>query len=150
MTNGFHYIDSNSALAECANGWQGTLAIDTEFMRSDTFFAIPGLYQLAAAGDIYLIDPLSVDDWSPLVEALEDARQPVVMHSCSEDLELFYSHLGVRPNRLIDTQLAHAFLTDTFSISYAGLVDHWQQVEVSKDATRSDWLKRPLTAAQLA
>lgn len=146
--DGYSYIDSNEALVDCAEHWGRTLAIDTEFMRTDTFYAIPGLYQLAAGSRIFLIDPQSIDDWGPLVDALENPAITIVMHSCSEDLELMYTHLGVRPNSLVDTQLAHAFLTDKFSVSYANLVQHWQGTEINKEATRSDWLQRPLTADQ--
>ncbi|MEM1436795.1 MAG: HRDC domain-containing protein [Pseudomonadota bacterium] len=142
------YIDSNSALADAASGWGRVLAIDTEFMRTDTFFARPGLYQIASEDSILLADPVAIDDWTPLVEALEDPAVTVVMHSCSEDLELLYSHLGVQPTRLKDTQLMQAFLSPDYSLSYAALVARWREIEISKAATRSDWLKRPLTEAQ--
>ncbi|MEM6709496.1 MAG: HRDC domain-containing protein [Pseudomonadota bacterium] len=142
-------IGSNAALAQCASDWASAIALDTEFVRTDTFFARPGLYQLCDGKRIYLVDPLEVDDWEPLVNALEDPRVRILTHAPSEDLELIYTHLGVRPRAIVDSQIAHAFLSEQYAISYQGLVLRWQNVEISKEATRSDWIKRPLTAEQL-
>ena len=65
-------IDDNATLAEHAERWlkQPLLALDTEFMRTDTFYPIPGLIQIADEHGCYLIDPLSVSDMTPLVRVL--------------------------------------------------------------------------------
>lgn len=125
------------------------IAVDTEFIRTDTFFPIPGLYQVGTDDAVYLIDPLAIDDWLPLQAAIEDPNCVKVMHSCSEDLEVFHSHLGLAPQSLFDSQLAHAFLTTDFSMSYARLVAHYCDVELDKGETRSNWLQRPLTDRQV-
>ena len=71
------------------------------------------------------------------------------MHSCSEDLSLLQTFLGCLPVSLFDTQLAAAFLGIGFSISYQGLIEQLLGVEVAKDETRSDWIKRPLSDKQI-
>ena len=147
-TNGSAWVGSDRALARAAVHWRGIVGLDTEFQRTDTFFPIPGLYQVASPSGIWLVDPLAVDDWTPLVEVLTDGDTVKVLHSCSEDLELLYRHLNVRPQNLFDTQLAYAFLSDTFSSSYANLVEALLGVALSKHHTRSNWLKRPLSEAQ--
>ena len=48
-----------------------------------------------------------------------------------------------------DTQFAYAFLSDSYSLSYANLTEEMLQVGIKKNETRSDWLQRPLTAAQI-
>ena len=58
-----HWIEDNAQLKQCANAWHTLIALDTEFMRTDTFFPKPGLYQVAFQGEFYLIDPLAIDDW---------------------------------------------------------------------------------------
>ncbi|MDP6375374.1 MAG: HRDC domain-containing protein [Pseudomonadales bacterium] len=143
------WIDSDAALARAARGWTGVIGLDTEFQRTDTFFPIAGLYQVSCADGIWLIDPLSIEDWQPLVDVLHDPGVVKVMHACSEDLELMAHHLDCAPRGVFDTQYAHAFLSDTFSTSYANLVVHELGIELGKHQTRSDWLRRPLSQEQL-
>ena len=142
------YLEHNDDLAMSADAFQGAIAFDSEFIRTRTFFPIPGLYQLATDSHSYLIDPLAIDAWGPLITRL-DAAQPIVMHSCSEDLELLNHHLSVQPRALFDTQVAYGFITPNFSASYAALVVDYIGLELDKGATRSNWLKRPLSAAQV-
>jgi len=142
------YLSSNEELSAAADSWQGPVAFDSEFIRTRTFFPIPGLYQLATDTYSYLIDPLTIDAWGPLISRL-DARAPVVMHSCSEDLELLNHHVSVQPGALFDTQVAYGFISPNYSCSYAGLVAAYIGLELDKGATRSNWLKRPLSADQV-
>lgn len=144
-----NWVASNGALAEAAERWGGAVGLDTEFQRTNTYFPIAGLYQLSAASGVWLIDPLAIDEWAPLRRLLEDAGRVKVMHSCSEDLELLGHHLGARPTNLFDTQLAYAFLSEHYSLSYANLVKVLLGLDLPKQQTRSDWLRRPLSAAQL-
>ena len=143
------WVASGADLARAAGRWRGVIGIDTEFQRTDTFFPIPGLYQVAAGPGIWFVDPLAVHDWAPLARVLTDPETVKVVHACSEDLELFYGHLGVRPNNVFDTQLAVAFLSEDFSSSYASLVESLLGVTLPKHHTRSNWLKRPLSGDQL-
>ena len=131
-------------------GDDGAVALDTEFMRTDTFFPIPALYQIATTTDLALIDATAELSFDPLKDALGDAERTVVMHACSEDIEVLKTHLGIFPRSLVDTQVAHAFVKAEFSKSYAALVADYLGVALEKDETRSDWLKRPLTVKQLA
>lgn len=144
------WIDSNARLADAAERWNGIIGLDTEFQRTDTFYPIPGLYQLVADTEIWLIDPLAIDDWSPLMRVLEDPATVKIMHSCSEDLELIAHHLRVRPANLFDTQVAYAFVSEQLSISYANLVKALLGLLLSKHQVRSDWLRRPLSDAQIS
>ncbi len=143
------WIADDAALAAAAPGWRGCIALDTEFIRTDTFYPVPGLYQVACAGKVYLLDPLAIDDWSPFVDVLADSGVDKIMHACQEDLELIYHHLGIVPAPIFDTQYANAFISPDFSLSYAGLVQRLLDVELPKHATRSNWLLRPLSDEQL-
>ena len=143
------WIESDEQLREQVSQWRDCIALDTEFIRTDTFYPVPGLYQIAWSGRVYLLDPLRIDDWSCFVAVLEDPGICKIMHACQEDLELIYHHLGVQPNNVFDTQLANAFVSDQFSLSYAALVAKLLDIELPKHATRSNWLKRPLTEEQL-
>jgi ribonuclease D len=142
-------VSSNQALEDSVASWGRILGLDTEFQRTNTFFPLPGLYQVVSGSDIYLIDPLTIDEWQPLVAALEDEDTTLIMHACGEDLELMFHHLGATPTRLFDTQVANAFVTTDFALSYTNLVKTHLGVELGKAQTRSDWRRRPLSDAQL-
>ena len=146
----YQYIDTNKGLKlACQQLIQApAIAVDTEFVRVDTFYPIPGLVQLAAAGDTFLVDPLTIDDWQPLKALLTDPNTLKVMHACSEDLELFQHWLELRPTPMADTQIAAAFVDLGLSPGYQSLVFELLGETVDKGETRSDWLQRPLRASQ--
>ena len=145
------WIDQDDQLAELCVAWrqQAAIAVDTEFMRSDTFYPIAGLLQIGDGKGCYLIDPLAIQNLVPLRELMLDTAVTKVLHSCSEDLEVFQRWLGVVPAPLFDTQVAAAFAGLGFSLGYSGLVKSLLTIEIPKDETRSDWLQRPLSIAQL-
>ena len=145
------WIDQDDQLVELCCAWrkQAAIAVDTEFMRSDTFYPIAGLLQIGDGKGCYLIDPLAIKNLAPLRELMLDTAVTKVLHSCSEDLEVFQRWLGIVPAPLFDTQIAAAFAGFGFSLGYSSLVKALLTIEIPKDETRSDWLQRPLSLAQL-
>jgi ribonuclease D len=126
-----------------------TLALDTEFIRTQTFHAELGLVQLASADEIALIDPL-VPELTPALAALLAAPGLIkIVHSASEDLEVIAHALGVVPAPLFDTQIAAVLCGYEQPPSYQKLVAQELGLTLDKHATRTDWLKRPLDAEQL-
>lgn len=144
------WITSNDMLATYGADWlqQPQLALDTEFFRCQTFYAKPGLIQLATSQQAFFIDPLVVTDFAPLAAVLKAPQVVKVLHACSEDLEIFLQLTGALPSPLFDTQLAAAFTGFGPSIGYQRLVTALLGVQLAKDETRSDWLQRPLSQAQ--
>ena len=125
------------------------LALDTEFMRERTWYPQLALVQAAdASGRIAIIDPLEAGTRDRLVALVGGAD--ALMHSASEDLVAFRHALGVLPRSLYDTQIAAAFAGLGPGLGYSALVKALTGVELAKAETRSDWLKRPLSAQQLA
>ncbi len=145
-----HWIDSDKKLADLCAQWRqlSMIAVDTEFMRSQTYYPKPALVQINDGSGNYLIDPLAIEDFSPLTALLTDESVAKVLHSCSEDLEVFQTLLGAVPINIFDTQAAAALVGHGFSLGYAGLVKRVLNVELPKGETRSNWLQRPLSAAQ--
>ena len=127
----------------------GLLALDTEFMRVRTFHAQAALFQLFDGQQCQLVDPLAIEDLSPLAALLSDPSVTKIMHSCSEDLEVCARRLGALPEPLIDTQVLAAFCGHGLSVGYQRLVGLELDVELEKSETRTDWLQRPLSDAQL-
>ena len=78
-----------------------------------------------------------------------DPSTLIVMHACQEDLETLNHHLKVQPTSVVDTQFAHAFTGVEYSLSYANSVRRTIGVELHKQETRSNWLRRPLSEDQL-
>ncbi|MFV3385427.1 ribonuclease D [Pseudomonas sp. NY15364] len=151
MANDIHWILDDASLAEHCAAWQAQpfVALDTEFMRVDTFYPIAGLLQVSAGDGAYLIDPLRISDWRPFAALLEAPTVVKVLHSCSEDLEVFLRLTGSLPTPLFDTQLAAGYLNLGFSMGYSRLVQALLDIELPKGETRSDWLQRPLSELQV-
>ncbi|WP_109514330.1 ribonuclease D [Pseudomonas ovata] len=152
MAIDIHWIRDDDSLARHCTQWQTLpfIALDTEFMRVDTFYPIAGLLQISAGNIAWLIDPLSIDDWRPLAALLENPDVIKVLHACSEDLEVLLRLTGSLPLPLFDTQLAAAYLNIGFSMGYSRLVQEVLGIELPKGETRSDWLQRPLSDTQIS
>ena len=138
-------------LAELCSKWStlDALALDTEFVRTNTFFPKVGLLQVADKEHCYLIDPLGISAWSEFCDLITNPDVCIILHSCTEDLGLLNTFLGVVPASVFDTQLAAAYLGLGFSISYQALVSKIAGVDIPKEETRSDWLHRPLSNKQM-
>ncbi len=152
MAIDIHWITDDAALAQHCAQWLQLpfVALDTEFVRVDTFYPLAGLLQVCAAGQVYLIDPLPIRDWTPLAELLHAPAVVKVLHSCSEDLEVLSRLSGSLPLPLFDTQLAAGYLNLGFSMGYSRLVQAVLGIELPKGETRSDWLQRPLSETQIS
>lgn len=145
------WIRDDASLAHKCQDWKELpyLALDTEFMRVDTFYPAAGLVQVGDGSGVWLIDPLLIRDWSPFAELLEAPNLVKVFHACGEDLEVFQRLTGSLPQPLFDTQLAAAYLGMPHSMGYSKLVLEILGLDLPKDETRSDWLQRPLTDMQV-
>ena len=147
----FELITSEGRLAEVIAEHVGEqfVAVDTEFRRRDTFYPQVALVQLCWRKTAYLIDPTTFSDFSGLRDLLVNEGVIKLLHSPSEDLEVFDHWLGILPTPLFDTQRAMALLGHGFGVGYRPMVAQFVGVEISKEETTSDWLKRPLSAKQL-
>lgn len=152
MAIDIHWIRDNDSLGQLCAEWQQLpfVALDTEFMRVDTFYPIAGLLQVGDGERAYLIDPLTIDNWQPLAALLENPAVVKVVHACSEDLEVLLRLTGSLPAPLFDTQLAAAYLNLGFSMGYSRLVQEVLGIDLPKGETRSDWLQRPLSETQIS
>lgn len=145
------WISKDADLKQYCDQWMTLplIALDTEFMRVDTFYPIPGLIQVADNQSCYLIDPIEIVDMAPLAAVLANTDIIKVLHAASEDLELFRHHYGVVPEPLFDTQIAAAFAGWGFSMGLQKIVEKSLNISLGKGHTRSDWLQRPLSEEQL-
>lgn len=151
MTIQINWICSDAELAQRCEYWNtlAFIALDTEFIRVDTFYPIAGLLQVSDGESTYLIDPLLIGDWQPLAAVFSNQQVVKVLHACSEDLEVLSLLTGALPVPLFDTQVAAGYLNLGFSMGYSRLVQQLLDVELPKGETRSDWLQRPLSELQV-
>lgn len=145
------YIDKGPELARLCDRLAGHdwLVVDTEFIREKTYFPRLCLIQVAVPGVVALIDPLSIDDLTPLRDLLLDGRITKVFHAASQDLEVFFHLWGEVPAPVFDTQMAATLLGHGDQIGYGNLVEAVLGIALPKGHTRSDWAMRPLDAEQI-
>lgn len=143
------WVDDLQHLEALCTGWQtlDELAMDTEFIRTDTFFPRPALLQIGDGKASYLLDVLTLGRPECLRNLLVTGPLKV-FHSCSEDLEMLQHWLGVLPNPLVDTQLAVSLVEGDSAMGYQRMVEKYLGILLDKGETRSDWLQRPLTESQ--
>ena len=125
------------------------VALDTEFLRERTYYAKLCLIQIEANGFRACIDPLSISDFSPLIEVLNNPSITKVFHAAHQDLEIFLQLTGKVPSPIFDTQVAAAVLGYGDQMGYARLIEQMLGISLSKTQSRTDWARRPLNKAQL-
>lgn len=126
------------------------LAIDTEFMRENTFWPRLCLIQVATAAEAAVIDPLAPDmTLEPLFGLLRDPGVLKVFHAARQDIEIFYNLLGEVPAPVFDTQVAAMVLGFGEQVSYETLAAKLVAAEIDKSSRFTDWARRPLSERQL-
>ncbi|WP_394130000.1 ribonuclease D [Shewanella maritima] len=147
----FEYIDSDAALNTIVAQYAQSdlLVLDTEFVRTRTYYANLGLIQAYDGKTLTLIDPVSINDLSPFWQLLTNPNITKLLHSCSEDLEVFAHYGQCQPTPLFDSQIAASLCNMGHAVGYAKLVQQCLDVELDKGESRTDWMKRPLSDAQL-
>jgi ribonuclease D len=145
------WIDRSEQLAELAATLtaQPWIGLDTEFLRERTFFPRLCVLQIAAGERIWCIDTLDGNSLRALVPALEAPATRKIIHAARQDLEAIYLHSRCLVAPVFDTQIAAGCVGLKPQIGYAELAQVLLNVAVPKGQTRSDWSRRPLSAAQL-
>ena len=151
MSEDFIYIDDFQALTKYCDQLKGSpwLAIDTEFEREKTYYPELALLQVTDGKNAAVIDPLAIDDLTPVMDLFYDKSITKIFHSARQDLEIFFNMKGSVPSPLFDTQMAAPLLGFPEQTGYANLVKGLTGVELSKSHTRTDWKRRPLNEGQL-
>ena len=125
---------------------QPRIAFDLE---SNGFFRYPErvcLIQIATpVGQVFLIDPLALNDMTPLGDVLSNERVQIVLHSGDHDIRSLDRDWSFRVTSLFDTSIAAAF-TGMERLGLATVLESSLSVSVTKDKKlqRSDWTLRPL------
>ena len=126
------------------------IGLDTEFIRESTYRPILALIQISLPNDeIYLIDPIKIEDKTSLIKILSNGSIMKIIHSAKQDLEALYSYTDCFPNNIFDTQIAFNFLSEKSNIGYSSLVKNICDIDIKEGSWRTDWLKRPLSVEKI-
>ena len=144
-------VETAAHLQQAIDHWQRSevIGIDTEFFRERTYRAELGLVQLSDGHQVWLVDPLKTGPLQIFAAFFESATVTKILHAPPEDLEVLLYTTSTCPEPLFDTQIACAMLGQPLQMSYHKTVEWLLGVTIDKGETRSNWLKRPLRAAQL-
>jgi len=144
-------LETVTQLEQAGETWEKStiLGIDTEFVRERTYRADLGLVQISDGQTAWLLDPLAVQSFEPLVRLMNNPGTLKLLHSGTEDLEVLLNSIGTLPEPLVDTQIACAMLGQPLQLGYHHAIKWLFDVDIDKDQTRSNWCRRPLTKQQL-
>jgi len=125
------------------------IAFDTEFVSEDSYQPELCLIQVAAEGRLAIIDPLVVQDLAPFWNLLAAPGKETLVHAGREEFRFCLKATGQRPSGWFDVQLAAGLIGIEYPASYGNLAYKLLGKSLSKDETRTDWRKRPLSQRQL-
>jgi ribonuclease D len=148
---GIEYIDQHEDLASLCTALSNEkwICLDTEFIREKTYYPQLCLIQIGIPGRIACIDPLTIEDLSPLRGILADPAITKVFHAASQDMEILYYRLGLTPEPIFDTQIAASLMGMGDQVGYGRLVEDILRVQLDKSHSRTDWSLRPLDPEQI-
>ena len=127
------------------------VAVDTEFMRENSYWPELCLIQIASSEEAAAIDPKADGlDLQPLLDLLVENSQVLkVFHAGGQDLEIVHNLTGKTPVPLFDTQIAAMALGFGEQVGYSNLIESMLGHSLDKGARFTDWGRRPLDKRQI-
>ena len=127
------------------------VAVDTEFMRENTYWPDLCLVQIGNSEEAAAIDPKAEGlDLAPLLDLLvENVDVLKVFHAGGQDIEIIYNLTGKTPHPMFDTQIAAMALGLGEQVGYSNLVESLIGKSLDKGARFTDWARRPLDKRQI-
>jgi ribonuclease D len=106
------------------------------------------LLQMAGNGENVVIDPLEVNDLSPLAPIFKNKSVCKVLHGSDYDVRSLYRDFSIEIDNLFDTQLASMFLGEQ-ETSLGAVANRRFGVVMDKRYQKKDWSQRPLPAGMI-
>lgn len=127
---------------------QTSIAVDTESNSLHAYQEKVCLIQISTPKTDYLLDPLALQDLSPLGEVFADPSIQKVFHAGDYDLATLKRDFGFEFANVFDTMLAATALAEP-SIGLAALLEKYFGLVIEKKYQRANWGKRPLDPEML-
>ena len=151
--NAFELVNTQSRLSEVVDHLSTAerVALDTESNAFFKYYERICLVQLASAETAFLIDPLAIDDITPIGELLENPSIEKVIDQPHRDMRNFDREWGVHPRNLFDIWTASGLVNPQGPVGLQPLAKEYAGVELAKalKIQRSDWSIRPLNPEKL-
>jgi ribonuclease D len=137
-------------LRHLVDRWRDTplLAVDTESNSLYAYYERVCLVQLSTRDEDVIVDPLAVDDMSPLGDLLADPAIEIVFHAAEYDVMTLKRDFDYTFTTIFDTMLA-ARICGWKQVGLGNILGEQFGVVVQKKYQRADWSKRPLPPEQL-
>jgi len=144
-------VKDQSNLTRIAAGLEKETAIGVD-LEADSMFHYHEkvcLIQISTPSQDILVDPLPLDDLSPLSPVFANPDIRKVFHGADYDIRSLYRDFDIEVNALFDTQIAARFL-GIRETGLARLLEENLGVLLEKKYQKKDWSQRPLPDAMLA
>lgn len=146
------FIDNSSQLLKIQSDIFNArkIGIDTEFMRTHTYYAKLSLLQIATANEIYVIDVVNVDI-SDLYNVFADNNIQKIFHASFQDIQILIRYFELQYGKkcvvknVFDTQIAADYAGMNKYMSYKDLCKQLLGVDLDKQHQFAKWLHRPLS-----
>ncbi len=127
------------------------VAVDTEFMRENSYWPDLCLIQIADANEAAAVDPKAPGlDMQPLLDLMVNNEDVLkIFHAGGQDVEIVFNLTGKTPHPIFDTQIAAMAIGQGEQIGYSNLIDSWLGIQLDKGARFTDWGRRPLDKRQI-
>jgi ribonuclease D len=122
---------------------EAILAVDTESNSLYAYHEQVCLIQFSTEEKDYLIDPLALDDLSPLGPIFSDPGIEKVFHAAEYDLICLKRDFGFSFSNLFDTMIAASIL-GLEQVGLGSLLEREFNVKLDKRYQRANWGQRPL------
>lgn len=133
------------------------IAVDTEFIREQTFFPIVEIIQVATLEQSWLIDAKQfkknfsagprggfLPAIQPLLEVLKEPSVLKIVHASQADQECIYTSFGVVMTPVLDTSVAASLCGYGDGVGLSRLLKTVLDVTLHKGHARTNWAMRPL------
>jgi ribonuclease D len=147
----FDWINSSVKLQDLVKKLKSNkvIAVDTE---SNSLFAYQEqvcLIQFSTAKKDFLVDPLSIQDLTPLGEIFKDPKIEKIFHAAEYDIICMKRDFNFEFENLFDTMIASRILGRK-SVGLAAMLEEELGIVVNKKYQRANWGMRPLTDEMLS
>jgi ribonuclease D len=119
------------------------LAVDTESNSLYAYYEQVCLVQLSTREQDVIVDPLAVDDMSPLGIVLADPAVEIIFHAAEYDVITLKRDFGYTFSNIFDTMLA-ARICGWKRFGLGNILEEMFNVRVDKKHQRANWSQRPL------
>jgi ribonuclease D len=127
------------------------VAMDSEFVWCKSYYPFMGLIQIGISPEkSYMIDAAALPECPKSFKRfLENEKIMKVCHDAHQDIQIVNYYAKTTTKNVLDTQLAAAFTGFGKSISLSDLVEMSFGKALDKSEQRGNWVKRPLSDAQI-